>query len=52
MNRDTEVIKTGYNIPVNDIFESLENHEEGTFQSDQDDTDEVVENQKVLPTRT
>ena len=44
MNGDTEVFKTVYNIPVNDIFKSLEkNHAEGTFQSNQDDTDEEVE---------
>ena len=47
MNSDIEVFKIVYNILVNDYFESLENHEEVTFQIGQDDTDEEVEPKSV-----
>jgi hypothetical protein len=47
VNSDIEVFKIVYNILVNDYFESLENHEEVTFQIGQDDTDEEVEPKSV-----
>ena len=40
---EAEVSETVDSISVNNIFEPLEKQEEGTFETDKDDTDEVVE---------
>ena len=43
IDSEAEVSETIDSIPVNNTFAPLEKHEEGAFETDKDDTDEVVE---------